>query len=121
MPRVYDWYGNVTEPTWPAMSAREKVAYVSPRWPVIIETDSRMKREVLEDHYRGNETNLHDQDRCRVEASGSVPHTFLPEHWKAAARSVRSDGPSLHHETADAGPIFADLRQNDQRSVQQIG
>ena len=80
-----------------------------------------MKCDVREDHYRGNQINLHDHDRCRVEASGSAPHTFLPEHRKAAARSVRSDGPSLHHETADAGPIFADLRQNDQTSVQQIG
>ena len=102
------------------MAAREKFVPVSPHWPVIIETDSRLKREAREDHYRGNETNLHDHDRCRVEASGSAPVTFLSEPGRDAARRVRSDGPSLQHETPHAGLIFADLRQNDQRSVQQI-
>ena len=100
-------------------AAREKFAQVPVRPPVIIEIDSGMMRDVREDHYPGDERNLHGHVRCRVEASGSARHVARTR--KDAPRNVRSDGPSLQHETADAGPIFADLRQNDQRSVQQIG
>src|ERR1700760_2283167 len=55
-------------------SVREKFAQVPVRPPVIIEIDSGMMRDVREDHYPGDERNLHGHVRCRVEASGSARH-----------------------------------------------
>ena len=60
-------------------SEREEFAQVPVRPPVIIETDSGMKRDVREDHYPGDKRNLHGHVRCRVEASGSARHVCQDE------------------------------------------